>query len=410
MVVVEHDPDVWRASDYLIDIGPEAGERGGQVVWAGPVGEIAGAPAESKSAPYLKNGSRKESRPKSKPATLFGRRTPTGWITIRGASENNLKHVDVRIPLGVLCCVTGVSGSGKSSLIHSCLFDNYQRTVKGISNVEPGRVQALEGVRQVEDILLVDQGGIGRSTRSNPATYLKAYDQIRALMASTPEAQALGLTQRDFSFNVEGGRCEACEGTGMQTIDMHFLADVQVLCDVCEGQRFQDRVLQATWKGLTVNKILDLTINEALEFFAEYPRIRAGLDPMAAVGLGYLRLGQSTNTLSGGEAQRLKLAAHIAEAGERRNVLLLFDEPTTGLHPADLEVLHNVFEQLLAKGFSLVVIEHNLQLIRQADWLIDMGPEGGDEGGQLVAEGTPEQVAANPESLTGQFLARMGHK
>jgi excinuclease ABC subunit A len=405
VVAVEHDPDVIRAADNLIDIGPRAGEQGGQLIYQGPLAGLAKAAPDSLTARFVFGTGAKPRRRALATGQPFGRRQPRGWITIAGACENNLRHVDARIPLGVLCCVTGVSGSGKSTLIKSCLYGNWRRIVHGDAEAEAGRIRELQGIEQVADIVLVDQSPIGRSTRSNPATYLKAYDAIRKLLAGTPEAKTAGITERDFSFNVPGGRCEACEGTGRQTIDMHFLADVSVVCDVCEGRRFQPHVLEIEWQGRNVSQILDLTIDQACEFFAAHKRIVAGLAPMQRVGLGYLRLGQSTATLSGGEAQRLKLAAHLAEAANSHSTLLLFDEPTTGLHPADLDVLANVFQDLVDEGFSLVIIEHNLQLIRRADHVIDLGPEGGADGGTIVFAGTPEELAAHPTSLTGRHLA-----
>jgi excinuclease ABC subunit A len=289
--------------------------------------------------------------------------------------------------------------------MRSCLYENYRRIVHGDASAEPGRIVALDDLHFIDDLLFVDQSPIGRSSRSNAATYLKAYDEIRELLASTPDAQALALKPRDFSFNVAGGRCDVCEGTGRQVIDMHFLADVEVVCEACDGRRFKDHILGVHWNGHTVESILKLTVDQAVELFAETPRVLQGLEPLQRVGLGYLRLGQSTATLSGGEAQRLKLAAHIAEARTRdKRTMLLFDEPTTGLHPSDLDVLLRVFRRLTDEGFSLVVIEHNLQLIRQADYVIDMGPEGGERGGTVVCTGTPEEIAAHPLSLTGRYL------
>ncbi len=410
VVVVEHDFDVIRAADYLVDIGPEAGEKGGEVLYEGRSSGLLESGVKSKTAQYIREdpaARHPRTRPAKSALKKHGRREATGWITVNGASENNLRALTARIPLGVMCCVTGVSGSGKSSLIKTCLYENYRREVRGESAAEPGEILSLDGLEQIDDVIMIDQSPIGRSSRSNAATYLKAYDQIRTLLADTPHAKALGLRPRDFSFNVTGGRCEACEGTGRQTIDMHFLADVQVVCDVCEGRRFQDRVLEIEWNGYNISRILEMTVNEALDVFSKYRKIRAGLEPLARVGLGYLRLGQSTATLSGGEAQRLKLAAHLAETSRRGNALLLFDEPTTGLHAADLDVLIGVFQDLLLEGYSLVVIEHNLQLIRQADYVIDMGPDGGDEGGEIVAEGTPEEIAASKKSKTGRFLAEI---
>lgn len=406
VVVVEHDLDIIRAADTLIDIGPGAGEKGGEIVYQGPAEGLLRRPGKSRTAAYIAG---EDAPPGGKSSTRgrrgrHGRREPAGWVTVLGAHENNLKHLTVRLPLGVLCGVTGVSGSGKSTLVRSCLYENYRRTVLGEVTAEPGRILDIEGLDRVDGMVLVDQTPLGRSTRSNPATYLKAYDQIRWLMAHSSEGRTMGLVPRDLSFNVAGGRCETCQGSGFQTVDMHFLADVQVVCEACEGRRFQDRVLQVHWRGKTINDILEMTISEACEFFGEEPKVLHGLRPLDRVGLGYLRLGQSTATLSGGEAQRLKLAGHLAAAGRRANQLLLFDEPTTGLHPADLDVLLGVFDELLQGGYSIVVIEHNLQLLRRADYLIDLGPEGGEAGGEIVAEGTPEAVAANPRSLTGKFL------
>ncbi|MEO8376235.1 MAG: hypothetical protein ABI579_01075 [Candidatus Sumerlaeota bacterium] len=264
----------------------------------------------------------------------------------------------------------------------------------------------MQGIGQVDEIVMVDQSPIGRSSRSNAATYLKAYDEIRNILSQTADAAAMGLKPRDFSFNVEGGRCETCEGTGRQVIDMHFLADVEVICEQCDGQRFQDRILDIKWKGMNISTILKLTVNEACDVFVDHAKVLNGLVPLAKVGLGYLRLGQSTATLSGGEAQRLKLASHLAGLGASKNSLLLFDEPTTGLHASDLDVLMKVFVRLLDEGYSLVIIEHNQQLIRQADYIIDLGPEGGEEGGRIVFEGTPEKIISHPESLTGKYLAQ----
>lgn len=413
IVTVEHDPDVIRAAQYLVDIGPRAGEGGGKIVYQGAAAGLnQKSSPDSLTAKYINGTSQKE--PKAPKDTnirkgergKFGRRVPKGWITIRGAKENNLQSLTARLPLGVLCCITGVSGSGKSTLVKTCFYENYRRSVKGETNTEPGEVLDITGLDQIDDIIMVDQSPIGRSSRSNPATYLKAYDHIRTLLGNSPDSKALGLTPRDFSFNVEGGRCEACQGTGLQIIDMHFLADVQIVCDVCDGRRFQDRILEVDWQGRSISDILNLTIDEAIRVFAAFPRITSGLIPMQTVGLGYLRLGQSTATLSGGEAQRLKLASHIADISSNKRLMLLFDEPTTGLHPADLDVLIRVFENLVARGFSLVIIEHNLQLIRHADWVLDMGPEGGSAGGEIVCEGPPEEIAAHPESITGKFLAR----
>lgn len=425
VVVVEHDLDVIRSADHLVDLGPRAGEQGGKIVFEGSPAEAAAQSADaaraSLTARYLaeleaisatapeRRGKKASSsaaptaRAPASPTAATARRQPQGWITILGAYENNLRQISVEIPLHAFVCVTGVSGSGKTTLVSRCLYANYMRA-RGDTTVEPGRIVGLEGVEALDDMIFVDQSPIGRSARSNAATYLKAWDWIRDLLASTREARHRGLRPRDFSFNVEGGRCEACQGTGTQTIDMQFLADVTVTCDRCDGKRFQNKVLEVTYEGCNVTRILDMTVREALRFFEGQTRITRGLQPLDDVGLGYLRLGQSTATLSGGEAQRLKLAAHLANARSQSNVLLLFDEPTTGLHPADLDVLLGVFDRLLDQGFSILVIEHNLEMIRRADWIIDLGPEGGDEGGELVAAGPPEAMALHPNSHTGRYL------
>ncbi len=408
VIVVEHDPDVIQASSHIIDIGPKAGEHGGEVLFEGSFADLVKSDIDSVTAKSLKeNGTlaRRSSR-KSKSQILqkHGRRKPSSFFRVVGARENNLKNLTIDLPMGVLCSVTGVSGSGKSSLIQKCLYANYRRLFIGDPKVEPGEIDALEEFGDVFDIVMIDQSPIGRSSRSNAATYLKAYDKIRQLMASSPSAKALGLTAGDFSFNVAGGRCEACEGTGMQTIDMHFLADVSVTCDVCEGRRFQDQILQVEYNERTISQILSMTVNEALNFFKAHVQIRRGLEPLADVGLGYLRLGQSTATLSGGEAQRLKLASHLADRSDGTGTILLFDEPTTGLHPWDLDILLDVFERLVEDGYSLIIIEHNLQLISRSDYVIDLGPEGGEEGGNLVFEGTPEELLGCEKSITAQYL------
>jgi len=419
VVVVEHDLDVIRSADYLIDLGPRAGEHGGEVIYEGLPAEAVSPGGESRSltakylAPLLEKSEERSRRNGSgaKPAragrlestTRAKRRTPQKWITVLGACENNLRHLTVEIPLGVLACVTGVSGSGKTTLVSRCLHDNFRR-MRGDSEAEPARILRIEGLEAISDMILVDQSPIGRSARSNAATYLKAWDGIRALLASTREARHAGFGPGHFSFNVDGGRCDVCKGAGVQVIDMQFLADVEAPCEVCGGERFKDEVLAITYEGMNVTRILDLTVAEALEYFQKHSQIRRGLQPLMDVGLGYLRLGQSTATLSGGEAQRLKLAAHLGVTEERSRLLLLFDEPTTGLHPADLDTLLGVFERLIDRGFSLLVIEHNLDLIARADWIIELGPEGGEGGGEIVATGPPEVIAAHSTSHTGRFL------
>ncbi|NQT54399.1 excinuclease ABC subunit UvrA [bacterium] len=401
VVCVEHDPEIIEGADRVIDLGPGAGEHGGRVVFDGTPAALRQA-GTSKTADQLRGRL-------ALPSTPRGRK-PTRFITIRGAEQHNLKGLDVRIPLGVLACVTGVSGAGKSTLVNSTLYANYRRR-KGNARLEPGRVRSIAGLQQIGDMILVDQTPLGRSTRSNAATYTKAYDDIRRLFAATRRARTLGIEARDFSFNVPGGRCETCQGVGTQTIDMQFLADVTVTCEQCGGRRFQKRVLEVTLDGHTILDVLDLTVAEATTFFADTPTLVAKLRPLADVGLGYLRLGQSTATLSGGEAQRLKLASYLSKAigktvRARDGILFLFNEPTVGLHMADVHVLMGVLQRLVDEGHSVLVVEHNLDVVRQADWVIDLGPGGGDAGGELVAEGPPEAIMACERSVTGRFLGR----
>jgi excinuclease ABC subunit A len=329
------------------------------------------------------------------------------FIEIRGAREHNLKNIDVRIPLGRFVAITGVSGSGKSTLARNCLFNRYQRDVRGVPGADIGRIDSLSGAQNIGDMLLVDQSPIGRSTRSNPATYLKAWDEIRKILSETTAAKLNGVTAGMFSFNTTGGRCDACEGAGTVTIDMQFLADVEVVCEKCGGRRFGEQVMKVTYKGKNVDQILDLTVDEATKFFIDKRPVLKKLAALRSVGLGYLRLGQSTDSLSGGEAQRLKLASILAEnAKNEKGRLFLFDEPTTGLHHTDVAQLIGTFRDLIERGNSVVVIEHNLQLIEAADHIIDLGPEGGDQGGELVATGTPDEISANPRSITGKYLRR----
>jgi len=326
-------------------------------------------------------------------------------IRIRGARQHNLKNVDVTIPLGGLVAITGVSGSGKSTLIRDCLYNRYQREYRGASGLDVGKVDSLEGIESVSDMQFVDQSPIGRSTRSNPATYVKAWDEIRKLLSETTGAKLNGVTAGMFSFNTTGGRCDACEGAGTVKIDMQFLADVEVVCDKCGGRRFNEQVMKVTYKGRNVNDILRMTVEEATRFFVDKRAILKKLAALRSVGLGYLRLGQSTDSLSGGEAQRLKLASFLSEnAKAEAKRLFLFDEPTTGLHWSDIAQLIRTLRDLIDRGNSVLVIEHNLQLIEAADYVIDLGPEGGDQGGEVVAVGTPEEIAANPRSITGRYL------
>ncbi|MCX7963785.1 MAG: excinuclease ABC subunit UvrA [Candidatus Sumerlaea chitinivorans] len=423
VVVVEHDPEIILGADHVIDLGPRAGSHGGEVVFEGPPAKLLEDGARGLTAEYLRRGweglaralgdRRQESLGSGPPkptAKAGSRRARMGVsegearrLVIHGAREHNLKHLTVEIPLGKWVCVTGVSGSGKSTLVHQVLYRNWLRYKKEPVD-EVGRCERIEGFEHLDEIILIDQTPIGRSVRSNPVTYVKAYDPIRKLFAQTREARTAGLRESAFSFNVAGGRCETCEGTGVVTYDMHFLAEVTLPCEICGGKRFMPRVLEVRWRGKNIAEVLDLTVDDAVEFFAEFPAITRKLEPLRRVGLGYLTLGQSTATLSGGEAQRLKLAAYldVAKSGER--TLMIFDEPTTGLHLADLDVLARVFRQLVERGYSLLIIEHNLEMIRQADWIIDLGPEGGDAGGFLVAQGPPEAIASEPHSHTGHYL------
>ncbi len=387
VIVVEHDPTIIAGADHTIELGPGAGELGGFITYSG-----APNPERSEGSP-TRRGS-------------FAVAQDSGLITIRGAKEHNLKNVDVSIPLGKLVAITGVSGSGKSTLIRDCLYNRYQREYRGVTGVEVGKVAALEGIDQIYDMQLVDQSPIGRSTRSNPATYVKAWDEIRKLLSETTAAKLNGITAGMFSFNTNGGRCDTCEGAGTVSIDMQFLADVEVVCDKCGGRRFNEQVMKVTYRHKNVNDILNMTVDGAVRFFVDKRPILKKLAALRSVGLGYLRLGQSTNSLSGGEAQRLKLASFLSEnAKSEARRLFLFDEPTTGLHWSDVAQLIKTFRDLIERSNSVVVIEHNLQLIEAADYVIDLGPEGGDGGGEIVAAGTPEDIAANPRSITGRYLS-----
>ena len=396
LVVVEHDEDTMRAADYIVDVGPGAGVNGGEIVAAGTCEEIMNNPASLTGA-YL-SGRRKVPTPDF-------RRKPTGWITVKNARANNLKGIDVRFPLGVITCVTGVSGSGKSSLVNEILFKALSRDLNR-SRQRPGPHDGIEGIEQLDKIIAIDQSPIGRTPRSNPATYTGVFDLIRELFATTPDAKARGYKANRFSFNVKGGRCEACSGDGIVKIEMHFLSDVYVPCEVCKGKRYNRETLEVRYKGKNIYEVLDMTIQEALEFFSALPKIATKLQTMVDVGLGYVKLGQPSTELSGGEAQRIKLATELARRATGRTVYVL-DEPTTGLHMADVERLNQMLERLADAGNTLVVIEHNLDVIKIADHIIDLGPEGGSGGGTIVAEGTPEEIALCPESYTGQFLKKM---
>jgi excinuclease ABC subunit A len=396
VTVVEHDPDVIRAADHLIDLGPGAGEAGGEVIFEGPAEGLDACEA-SETAHQLRIHEDRALSP-------YGRR-PKAWITVQGARQHNLKDLTVRVPIGLLCCVTGVSGSGKTTLVHSVLHGNFQHE-RGRAADEIGDCDAVEGLDAIDDAILVDQTPIGQSTRSNPVTYVKAYGAIRNLLAETPKARVAGIKPADFSFNVAGGRCETCKGVGTVTYDMYFMADVTVVCQECGGKRFKKRVLDVRWNGRNIDDILEMTVSEAMEHFAQHAGVTNKLRPLVDVGLGYVRLGQNTATLSGGEAQRLKLASYLAAPKKGQTYLFIFDEPTTGLHMADVRVLLRTFHRLVNAGHSVLVIEHNLDFVSQADWLIDLGPEGGEDGGHLVAEGPPEKVAACEASHTGRFLQR----
>ena len=394
VLVVEHDADMIRVADNVVDMGLGAGDQGGRVIYSGTLQGLLQEP-RSLTAKYL--------RDELAIPLPAARRKPAGQkIRVLGASEHNLKEIDVEIPLGLLTCITGVSGSGKSTLVHEVIYAALKRA-KGDWDRRVGTLRKLEGAEFVSDVVLVDQNPIGRTPRSNPVTYLKAFDPIRELFASTKDARSRGLTASHFSFNVPGGRCEACEGEGVVKVEMQFLADVFVPCDQCEGKRFKSQVLEVKYRGRDVDQVLDMTVREALTFFANSPKVLRRLQVLDEIGLGYLRLGQPATTLSGGEAQRIKIAAHLSShTGDR--ILYILDEPTTGLHFDDIAKLLAAFRKLLQAGHTLLVIEHNLDVIKTADWVIDLGPEGGEEGGAVVATGTPEQVAQVQASHTGRYL------
>ncbi|MEO8070619.1 MAG: excinuclease ABC subunit UvrA [Acidobacteriota bacterium] len=397
VIVVEHDADMIRVADEVVDLGLGAGEQGGRIIYAGSYAGLLDHP-KSLTAKYLRDEL-------AIPLPAVRRRPGPQKLRIHGASEHNLKHVDIEIPMGLLVCVTGVSGSGKSTLVHDVIYAAVKRA-KGDWDRRVGVHDSLEGAELVTDVVLVDQQPIGRTPRSNPVTYLKAFDPIRELFAATKEARAHGLTASHFSFNVPGGRCEACEGEGVVRVEMQFLADVFVPCDECDGKRFRPQVLEIKYRGKNVDQVLDLTVREALTFFAGAAKVVRRLQVLDEIGLGYLRLGQPATTLSGGEAQRIKIAAHLWSQGGGR-VLYILDEPTTGLHFDDIVKLLAAFKKLLQAGHSLLVIEHNLDVIKTADWIIDLGPEGGEEGGHIVAVGTPEHVAEIETSYTGLHLRRV---
>lgn len=399
VLVVEHDEDTMYAADFIVDIGPGAGVNGGQLVATGTAEDIKKC-KESVTGQYL-SGKKFIPVPET-------RRTPTGFITIHGARENNLKNIDVRVPLGVLTCVTGVSGSGKSSLTNEVLRKYLEKKLNRAHTI-PGDFDSMEGYEQLDKIIDIDQSPIGRSPRSNPATYTGVFDQIRDLFANTKEAKERGYKKGRFSFNVKGGRCEACQGDGIIKIEMHFLPDVYVPCEVCGGKRYNRETLECLYKGKSIYDVLDMTVEEATTFFENVPSIRDKIKTINEVGLGYIKLGQPSTQLSGGEAQRVKLASELSRRSTGRTIYIL-DEPTTGLHFADVHKLSEILQRLVSGGNTVVVIEHNLDIIKTADYIIDMGPEGGDGGGTVVAEGTPEEVAKNENSFTGFYIDKMINK
>lgn len=395
LIVVEHDEDTMRAADCIVDIGPGAGEHGGEVVAVGTAEQLM-KNKNSITGAYLSG--------KIKIPVPAERRQPTGWLTVRGAAENNLKNIDVSFPLGVMTCVTGVSGSGKSSLVNEILYKHLAKELNH-ARVIPGKHDAIEGVRQLDKVIDIDQSPIGRTPRSNPATYTGVFDLIRDLFAATADAKARGYKKGRFSFNVKGGRCEACSGDGIIKIEMHFLPDVYVPCEVCQGKRYNRETLEVKYKGKSIYDVLNMTVEEALTFFEHVPSIRRKIETLNDVGLSYIRLGQPSTTLSGGEAQRIKLATELSRRSTGKTIYIL-DEPTTGLHFADVHKLIEILKRLSEGGNTVIVIEHNLDVIKTADYIIDIGPEGGDRGGTVIAKGTPEEVAANPVSYTGQYVKK----
>ena len=396
LIVVEHDEDTMRAADYIVDVGPGAGSHGGQIVASGTVEEIMNTP-ESITGQYL-SGAKKIPVPET-------RRKPTGWLTVRSAEENNLKKIDVKFPLGVFTCVTGVSGSGKSSLVNEILYKHLARDLNRARCI-PGKHAGIDGIEQLDKVIAIDQSPIGRTPRSNPATCTGVFDMIRDLFASTSDAKAKGYKKGRFSFNVKGGRCEACGGDGIIKIEMHFLPDVYVPCEVCGGKRYNRETLDVKYKGKSIYDVLDMTVEEALTFFENVPSIQRKIQTLYDVGLSYVKLGQPSTELSGGEAQRIKLAAELSRRSTGRTIYIL-DEPTTGLHFADVQKLIEILHRLAEGGNTVVVIEHNLDVIKTADYLIDIGPEGGMRGGTVIAKGTPEEVAKNPASYTGYYVKKM---
>ena len=399
LIVVEHDEDTMLAADHIVDIGPRAGAHGGEVVAEGTAEEIM-KNENSITGAYL-SGRIKIPVPEK-------RKEPTGWITVKGAKENNLKNVTAKIPLGVMTCVTGVSGSGKSSLINEVLYKRLARDLNR-ARIIPGKHDSIEGLEQLDKVINIDQSPIGRTPRSNPATYTGVFDMIRDLFASTADAKAKGYNKGRFSFNVKGGRCEACSGDGIIKIEMNFLPDIYVPCEVCNGKRYNRETLEVKYKGKSIFDVLDMTVEEALTFFEHIPSIRRKIETLYDVGLSYIKLGQPSTTLSGGEAQRIKLATELSRRSTGKTIYVL-DEPTTGLHFADVHKLIEILHRLAEGGNTVVVIEHNLDVIKTADYIIDIGPEGGDKGGTIIAKGTPEEIAKNKKSYTGQYVKKMLEK
>ena len=399
LIVVEHDEDTMLAADYLVDIGPGAGAHGGEIVMAGTPAEIMACP-DSLTGQYLSG--------KKYIPVPGNRRTPTGWLTVKGAKENNLKTIDVDIPLGVFCCVTGVSGSGKSSLVNEIVYKTLAKKLNRARTI-PGKYDEMLGIEQLDKVIDIDQSPIGRTPRSNPATYTGVFDLIRDLFASTPDAKMKGYSKGRFSSNVKGGRCEACSGDGIIKIEMNFLPDVYVPCEVCEGKRYNRETLEVKYKGKSIFDVLDMTIEEAVHFFENVPTIRRKIETLNDVGLSYLKLGHPSTSLSGGEAQRIKLATELARRSTGKTIYIL-DEPTTGLHFEDVRKLIEILQRLADGGNTVLVIEHNLDVIKTADYIIDIGPEGGDKGGTVIAKGTPEEVADMPQSYTGKYVKRMLEK
>ena len=399
LIVVEHDEDTMLAADYIVDIGPGAGEHGGQVVAVGNAQEIMKNP-NSVTGAYLSG--------KIRIPVPTERKKPTGYLKVVGAQENNLKNIDVKFPLGVMTCVTGVSGSGKSSLVNQILYKRLARDLNRARTI-PGKHKRIEGLEQVDKVINIDQSPIGRTPRSNPATYTGVFDLIRDLFAGTPDAKARGYKKGRFSFNVKGGRCEACAGDGILKIEMHFLPDVYVPCEVCGGKRYNRETLEVRYKGKNIYDVLNMTVEEAVDFFENVPSIRRKMETLRDVGLSYIRLGQPSTELSGGEAQRIKLATELSKRSTGKTVYIL-DEPTTGLHFADVHKLTEILRRLSGDGNTVIVIEHNLDVIKTADYIIDIGPEGGNRGGTVVASGTPEEIAKNPDSYTGKYIASILEK